>query len=147
MYFISEFLSKGGEVTEGGLLISPIFNPEDFNLALKHTHMFSNDGFDFGYFANSKVQRDVISIGNYTFEPIKYDADLIDEAKDIIDRTIEQKKQAVESSDIYTMQRGSYNVHAGEYNLLKYNCQHYMELLLSVANELAIKQGKKLILD
>lgn len=120
----------------------------ELGLMAGHEHFFSNDGINFGLLADSRVQPDTADLNKYPyrFEPTKYDAELIEKARQAIDDFLKIKIRQMENLDPHLMQRGSYYIPVDAYNLLTYNCQHYVSWVLDVAGQIAKKEGKQLIL-
>ena len=126
----------------------------DWNLRAEHQHFIGSNGSNFGFGPDGVFSELQKKSEEYSFDipgigEKKLRADLIDEARAIIEKQKDEIQDALNKANYqsHTTWDDANDLPRYKYNLFTNNCQDYVDEVIEVAQKLARRKGISLYID
>ncbi len=121
------------------------------NLRSRHQHFIRNDGKNFGFGKEGLFMENEKNLQDYEFGTPDYGqrkmkADYIEQARQEIDILLKTRQRLLDEANRRTPLSYGMTEHT-IYNVLGFNCQEYVDIVIKKAQELARQNGKSLFID
>ena len=143
-------LLSGPELSE--VLFKHVFHDTRTRVRFEHQQFVGPDKSNFGMGWGGKLFDDTANLDKYAYDTpeygqTRYNAEIIDQAREELDREWEEKKAIHKQRRQYRGSESRPDADSLRYNFPLNNCQDYVALVLERADRIAQKKGVNLILE